>query len=347
MRRVTLKDFRTSRGPGLLGLCVDDTPNIAAYVNQAQDELMMLSGETGFWGGWERYAFGVLPSNPYLTLPSRFVRAINLDVCSFPIVLNNEFYEFLEAGPGLQPSSPDSPDWCGKLAGFEKGAFPTMVDLTATNQKILAYLTDVRDGNVSVTIRGLDQNGNRIYTTGADGLEINGFQLDLTVPFVSSAFVVTKIEGIIKPVTYGDVLITQQDQTTFNEVTLARIEARETSPLYRRYYIKRLPGSCCLDPTTGKALITALCKLEYQPAIVDTDFLMIQNIPALIEECMSIRYRGMDIGNAQALAQRCHAKAISLLRGQQRHTMGEQRIAVTVDSLQGAPLENRSIGTLI
>jgi hypothetical protein len=345
MTRLTLNDMRSSLLPGALGLCVDDIPSIAAYINEAQERLIMLAGETGWWGGWARVAFSVDPADPYITLPSQFVRAINLDVCQFPIRINNEFYEFLAMGPGLTPNGLER-DWCGKMEGFEKGAFPTLVDLTATNQKLVFYLTDNRDANLFINIVGLDANGNRIYSTDTNGVEMNGFQLALTAPFIASAFVVSKIDGIQKGVTYGDIVLKQQDQTTFAEVTLSRIEARETSPSYRRYYISRMPGQCCTDPTTGRALVTALCKLDYVPVLRDSDFLLVQNRPALIEECQAIRYSRMDVTNAAQLEAKHHAAALRLLRGQQRHTMGEQRIAVTVDAFEGASLEDHSIGTI-
>jgi hypothetical protein len=100
--RTTLGQVRQSRLPEVIGKCATDTPGIAAYVNQAQQQLINAGGETGWWGGWCKVVFQVWRSNPYITLPREFARVINMDVFRHPIRIQNEFYEMLEAGIGLK-----------------------------------------------------------------------------------------------------------------------------------------------------------------------------------------------------------------------------------------------------
>jgi hypothetical protein len=343
--------------PQTVGLCAEDTPGIAAYVNRAQEQLIVAGGETGWWGGWQKVVFTVTRCSPYITMPREFARIINMDVCRFPIRVQNEFYEMLEAGVGLQDFC-KCRDWCGALEGFERGVFPTMVDLTPTNQLLRVYLTDARDAGSRVLIGpALDQNGNNIYSQ--DGLNsVNGFYLPLESPFTTSGFIVTNIGGIQKDATYGDVLLYQVDATTGAQVLLARFKPDETNPAYRRYFIHKLPCSCNTvaapgNPcgpalvTPGSVQVTAMAKLAFVPANRDTDFLIIGNIPALIEECKSIRYADMDTPNAAAMEAKSHAKAINLLNKELAHYTGKLQPAVNFAPWGTASLERHRIGRMI
>lgn len=340
--RVTLAQVRQSRLPQVVGLCAGDTPAIAAIVNEAQERLILAAGETGFFGGWTRVAFTVTRANPYITLPRTLARLINLDVCREPVEIHNEFYEFLPGGIGLMPT-PTQDDWCGVLGGYERGVYPTLVDLPATSY-LRVYVTDSRDVNARMLITGLDAASMPIYST--DGFENpTGFYLRFQQPFATTEFEVSAISAVQKDVTYGDVILKAVDPDTLVETTLSRYAPAETHPTYRRYYITRLPNVCC----DGTATITVqgLGKLEYIPVYQDTDHVLIGNIPALIEEVQAIRYSSMDLKDAAVLEQKHHRKAIRLLQDELRHYMGEQNPAVSVDVWRGAPLENSGIGRII
>ena len=112
--RSTLTDFINSQGPQAVGLCTTDTAGIAAIVNRAQQVLINAGGETGWWGGWQKVRFRVTKCAPYVTCPREFARIINLAVCKFPVRVNNEFYELLEASVGLQDFI-HRPNWCGAV----------------------------------------------------------------------------------------------------------------------------------------------------------------------------------------------------------------------------------------
>lgn len=330
--------------PDAIGACSTDLPTIAKYVNRAQQMLIGCAGETGFFGGWQKVVFKVDRCFPYITLPAQFARAINMDVCRFPIRIQNEFFEFLEAGIGLQDFYRNRQwrlgDWCGALQGFERGTHPTMVDLTNTNQLLRVYITDTRDvGKRILFTPAKDQNGNYIYST--DGFaNPNGFYLTFTQPFATSSMIVTEIGGIQKDITYGDILLYQVDATTGTQVLLSRYGPTEMSPAYRRYYINRMPCGCfchtnqspCIQPQPVDPFVpvTAMVKLEHVPVSQLTDWMVIGNIPALIEECKSIRYADMDSEKAAQLSQVSHLKAVRLLNQEMTHYLGELNPAVNV-----------------
>jgi hypothetical protein len=89
-----------------------------------------------------------------------------------------------------------------------------------------------------------------------------------------------------------------------------------------------------------------MAKLEFIPATRDTDFLIIGNIPALIEECKSIRYSDMDTTAAPALAQAAHLRAIKLLNQELTHYLGQLNPAVNLAPFGTATLGRQMIGSL-
>lgn len=350
--RLKLSDISTTRIPDRVGVCAEDFPSLASYLNEAQQRLINAAGENGFWGGWHKVVFNVTRTDPYITLPPQYARMISMDVCRRPVAIQNEHYEFLEFGIGLQvPCTNESPFLgmqCGTLQGYDRNVVNTAYDLTPTNQYLRTYITDVRDIGAKFLISGaLDQNGVGIYTNDVN-LQVDGFYLLGDQPFTTSPSIVTSFQAFSKPVTYGDVLLYQVDATTGVEVLLSRYTPQETNPTYRRYFIKSLPCGCCQSPTNpGYVQVVALLKVEYTPVVNPSDFLIISNVPALKAECESIRYGEIDNATSQALAQNSHAKAISLLNQELTHYIGKSKPAINVAPYGSAALERQMIGTLI
>jgi hypothetical protein len=339
MRR-TLKDVKRSRIPQLLGICADDTWRLAAEVNDAQERLVYMGREAGWWNGWEKVRFSVTSAAPYITLPREYARIINMSICETPIYIHNEFYEVLPGGPGPMPDESCCSDWCGSVAGYERGTWPTKVDLTSTNQRLRVYVTDERDYGNKILIVGEDQNGNTIYDM--DGLrQVNGFYMTFITPFTTSNFDVSKITGVVKTQTYGDILLYQVDQTTGTEVLLSRYLASETNPAYRRYYITPICTTC------GSYTVNALAKKEFIPVSRDTDPLIISNIPALEEMVQALRGYSQDVTAAQEMAVEHEKRAIKLLKREMDHYMGNQQPAVTVDRLQQASFKRIGLSQMI
>lgn len=338
--RITLKNVKLSRIPELLGICPDDTYRLAAVINDAQQRLIYAGKDAGWWEGWVKTRFSVTAAAPYITLPREFARVINMAVCEQPIYIHNEFYEVLPGGPGPMPDTPCCSDWCGSVAGYERGVWPTKVDLTPTNQRLRVYITDPRDEGMKMQFVALDQNGNTIYDM--DGLNTaTGFFITFLTPFADSDFDVSKITAVIKPLTFGDVLLYQVDQTSGAQVLLSRYLASETNPAYRRYYISPLCTTC------SSYTVTALAKLEFIPAIRDSDPLIIGNLPALAEMCQALRGYSQDVTAAQEMAIVHEKRAIKLLKQEMDHYMGVEQPAVVVDALQQASFRRIGLSTMI
>lgn len=346
--RIKLSDVMASRIPQVLGMCATNVNGVASYINEAQQRLINAGSQTGWWNGWARVVVNVSRENPYFTLPPDFARAAGIDVCRTPIRIQNDWYEVLVDGVGLQTECAGR-NGCGALAAYDRGSFSTAVDLPSTNQYLRIYPTSAADIGKRILFSGaMDANNVGIYS--ADGLNsVDGFYLTLQSPFTTSAFVVTSFSALSKVVTKGDVVLKAVDATTGVETFLSRYTPQETNPAYRRYYLHSLPCNCCHDPALppSTAQLTALLKYEYRPATQPSDFLLISNIPALKAECESIRYAEMDVANGQQFSILKHREAIKLLSQELEHYEGPQDVAINVRPTGVIGLRELRVGSMM
>lgn len=343
--RITLQQAANdSRIQSVLGNCAGDLPRLAANLNEAIQRLIMTAGEDGFWGGWAKIVFNVSSQDPYITLPSEYARLIASDVCRHPVRIQNEWYEVMEAGIGLQDPCAGR-NMCS-MQVYERGSVNTAYDLASSNKKIRVYLTDGRDVGKRILFAGAkDQNGNGIYQTDGNN-EIIGVRLEMVTPFVTTSMIVTSFAGISKDDTYGDVVIKQVDATTGEESLLSRLGPREMNPVYRRYFIQGVPANCCSDPSISTVQVTTMCKYEFIPVSRPTDFLLIGNIPALIQMVMAIRHEGIDSPTSKALAISEQRNAVRMLNQEITHYTGKNQIGVVMAPFGNARLERVNIGMM-
>lgn len=348
MNRTRLIDFRLSRGPQSIGVCQSDIAGCAQNCNAAIQRLLLAreGGDTGWWGTWARMVFNVDKDEPHITLPRDVARIINMDICREPVFVQNEFYEFLEYGVGLQ--NPDIPancrNRCTPLETFDRGIYPTFTDIDE-GSKLRVYSTDNRDIGKRVLVQGLDTNNNPLISLDG-GDDVLGVYVVLSSPasFVDSPSL-NKVTGIQKDVTAGPVRFYEVVGGT--ETLVLTMEPSEQVAGYRRYFLSGLPKNCCdSNGDTETVQVTALAKLEFVPVRVDTDYLLIGNIEALIAECESIRYSSMDDVRAKQMSQERHTQAIRLLQGELVHQLGKERPAISFSPFGSAKLNRQRIGSL-
>ncbi len=349
MRR-TFGQLRASRFGTVVGECQGNIPALLALANECQQILINEASEWGWWGGWARVAFTASRVHPYITLPPQYSRAIGMDVCRFPLRIQNQFYEELDSGIGLRGPN-NCTDPCGPREAYDRNEHPTFIDLSPSNQLLRIYPTSPDDVGKNVMFsNALDQNGNGIYSTAASG-QVNGFILTLNEPFTTTDFVVSHFDQVTKDPTVGDVVLTQVDATSGTEVTLSRYKPWETNPAYRRYYLGNVPWSCCppVNPPFVAATVTmqAMCKYEFVPVMTDTDYLIIGNIPAMIEMTMSRNYGSMDSPNSAAQEAKHKGEAMRMLQKELDAHLGKNLPAINFAPFGTARLEYQSIGTMI
>ena len=266
----------------------------------------------------------------YVVTPREVGRLILMDVCRQPIRIRNAFWEYLEFGPGLQPKTCTGLGCNSQFQAYERDNVVTFAPLLSTPQKIRIFPTDARDTALRVLLQGRDQNGQVITNTDpGTGLTAPGEYLQLAFPFVTSVNQFSTITGIQKDQTYGQLQFFQVDPTSGAENSLSTMDPNEGVADYRRYLINGIPNVnlCCQSPA-GVVQISAQARLDFIPVQNETDYLLIQNVPALVEESQSIRLSRMDSQAAQQNSLVHHARALALLNGQLDAKLGKINTAV-------------------
>lgn len=350
MQILRLRDIRQSRIPEAIGCCASDNSKLLEIVNEAQQRLVFAGGETGWWGSWARIVFNVTAAiNPYITLPRNIARLTDMDICNHPVRIQNEFYEFLEAGVGLQPRTGcgSSLGQCNLTETYDRGMFPTFSDIVPPNKRLRFYITDAADVGRRVLVQGTDQNGTTIYSL--DGVdEVTGIYLSFTQPFVDTPFDIMTLTGLQKDFTVGQVKVFEVDTVTGVSRLILTMEPSEEVAGYRRYFLNGLPNNCCgaIPPASPTTQVTAMAKLALIPVEVDPDYLVIQNLAALKEECQAVRFGEMDDSTSAGQAALRHKKAINLLNGELVHHLGKERPAISFAPFGTAKLSHQRIGSL-
>lgn len=331
--RTRLADWLASSGPKSVGLCGSNIDSNAGVVNEVIQRLIIdpMQPDEGWWGTWARMDFNVPVSNPYITTPRGVARITALNVCKKPVQIRNEWYEFLDFGSGLRPLSCNGHSVCENLGAFQRGqvggTVVTAFDFKPPNKIIRIYPTNSADVGKHVLIQGKDQFGAPVVSTnGTDNFQ--GEFLTLAQPFVEGSEELSELTGIQKDITTGQVQIYQVDTNTQEQSLLVIMEASEEVASYSRVYLNGLPCGCC--NSRGMTQVQTMAKLDFVPVKVTTDYLLIGNIPALIEEAQSMRYDGMDTPRAKQMADKHHAAALRWLGGELDHYVGKQRVSIVV-----------------
>jgi hypothetical protein len=223
--------------------------------------------------------------NNCLALPYFLESVLKVNFCTSRGLVQGQWYEFLDAGPGTMGGWSDAgPD----LVDLGDG-WPTMFPITHGDnaRNIIAISTESADVGKQLRIRGLDSYKNEIAPTvpgellnifrWKDGVEgsINAHEIVHT----SNEFL--EISSVVKEQTSGYVTLYAYDPSDHGMWLLAKYAPYETNPSYRRYRITATNED-------SQECITALCKMRYVPLVHDADPLPIQNLMAYEWMCKAI-----------------------------------------------------------
>lgn len=334
MRRLRGWDVRTSRAPGLIGLCQSDPVDVFRVLNAAQERLLYdeASGDEGWWGTWAEMVLTgtVTKTQPYFTAPREVARVDLVAVCDKARPVHSQFYEYLQFGNGRLPKL--CPWACerGRPAAYTRNNAVTFTDLYNAPQHIRIFSTDPTDATngLRVLLQGHDQNGAPVYTEDpVSGQQVNGEYVSFATPFAASAYQWQDLTGIQKDITLGVISIFQVDPTSGQQVLLLTMEPSEQTASYRRYFFTPLPLGCC-NLCQGPLQVSAIVKLDLIPVQTDSDYCLIQNLEAITEEFQAMRLEEIDSTSAKAESVLHHKRAIALLNGEIRHFLGYNEPAI-------------------
>jgi hypothetical protein len=293
--------FTVSHARDYLAVYVKGNPckSSQAVLDAINNATMELLNVEDWWLTVCRMKFGTMKN--MIATPREVERVIAYKVEGIPFAVKSQFYEFLDGGTW-------SSDWLGDgHSGLVDWGdqHPTMFEIDAENAptKIMAWSTSADDVGKTLFVRGFRDGGHEVLTDGVPGEQVEIRRWTSGVEGVIeysnmrlSAGEYTQITNVIKPVTKGYVSLMAYDDSTHYTWNLAKYHPLETNPQFHRY---KVPSPRCIDGTC----ITALVKMRYIPAELDTDVLIIQNLPALREAVLAEKYRESDPNRSGAYLQ--------------------------------------------
>jgi hypothetical protein len=222
----------------------------------------------------------------------RYVKQIRrINVCSHAIPIHNSWYKFLSA----YQSDCGWQGWRGAEVGFSfDGQTAVVQDVMGDGRYIRAYARNAVDFGKTLTIFGIDNDGQPLAHKDADGNWVPGAVITLADPYGSTNTYVRRIDYVTKDVTQQIVDVFAYNASTDLLEEVAHYDPGEVTPTYTKSKLNMAWPTCCTGTVTPNCCgtrrgILAMVKLRYIPAAFDTDLILIDNVDALRKMIMSIK----------------------------------------------------------
>lgn len=337
---LSLKEAKESALPDVASAC-SDSAQFVSLVNQAARQLLHR-------GDWQNTVQKVrICSYTGCIVWPRWVEIpLAMMTCNWQLPVKGNWFEFMPVDGGelrnrwgffgpnplgaVGNGSPIGPYGISAVAGVNDTYTPVFRDIVGQSQYLRAYITRNSDIGKTITIFGLDDNGQIIRTTHPDGTYQDGVVITLAKPFAGPSFKIREITRVLKDVTDGIVTLYQYVAETDELIDCALYEPTEVNPQYIRtitnpgLYVNRRnnSGERCAIP------FEALVKAKFIDAVKDTDVILVANLDALKLMIMSIK-RG-DAGDIDGKRQ-FEADAVREMNLQLRNTQPLDQIPVSIN----------------
>jgi len=298
---LTLGEARRSQDlADVMGLC-GNSEQARNIINKAT---RMLMTRGNFWGTVQMVQGCIL--NQCVTWPRYVGSVLAVNTCGRSAGVWNNWAGFVPIGPagvrgeGFTCNSDGS---CGgNLRDDNYGTSPVFNQVPCGKEYyIRVYPASRVDIGKTITIYGIDFNGQVIRTKLSDGTWQDGVTLTIGVPFTSTSFKVREVTRVLKDVTQNIIRLFMYDADNDKLISMAAYDPSETSPDYRVSKIHGDVRACCCCPQ-GNRIIKALTKLQFIPAVNDTDLVLIENLDALGLMIQAIKNKNAtNVSTSQAL----------------------------------------------
>lgn len=292
----TFGEVKTSRVLQVAASCAD-SDEFRSLVNAGTDILL----QRGDWPGT------VIPGrflvrNGCVVWPRYFQRVRRINHCRMPLKVGTIWFDFINRSDWDNWSGAPYYNWGGSaspvgISNFARGAgmgslisqgrVPTYNDVPSdTPRYIRAYPLCPADRGKTLTIFGLDGNGQPLMTLQPDGSYTQGVTITLANPWGQTAVYVQRIDAVLKDITQLNVPMYAYDPISNTMLDLAIYEPSETNPSYAkdRLFAPNHPNCKC------EMTVTALIKLAFIPVIVDSDYVLVPSEMALKEAIQAVKY---------------------------------------------------------
>lgn len=270
---LTLSQAKASSLVDIAGACTTSS-QFLTLLNDGTRILMT----RGHWFGTVQKLRGCVYNN-CITWGPRVGAVLAMNACSQHIPVWNNWAEFVPM---------DGHDYaCACRCRYAKGLIndgttPVFNQIEcAEGRYIRVYPTQPTDVGRTVTLYGVDTNGQTIRSERDDGTFQDGIVLLIATPYASTQIQFRRVTKVLKEVTDGPIRLYQYDSTTGLLQDMAYYEAWETAPNYRHTFLNANRRGICYGCNDGLKQITALVKLEFVPVVNDDDTVLIENLDAL------------------------------------------------------------------
>lgn len=266
------------------------SPKFIELLNQAQRRLMTLGQ---WWGTYRR--MWVCASASCVVWPREVATPMGIKIANTGIRIRNEWFEFGDA-----VSSSYCSDSCGSgPVVFDRSNVTGYRPSPYASWFVRIYPTVAADAGAKVIVQGVDPNGIQVRTSIGSGY---GWGEEVTVasPFSTSTFEFTGeyLTGVQKPVTKGTLNVYAVHPDSGDEYQIASWEPSERNPSYRRTYVGTIGGTACgcstengcdAVPSCSGSIFEAMVRMNFIPALVDSDWLSISEFGAISAAMKAIK----------------------------------------------------------
>lgn len=219
-----------------------------------------------------------------ITLPREVETVLALNIGGHPALGHDQLFSFHLNGPGDFKSRCD-------YTWDDSGNHPTYRDLKCPS-KIVTFLDSPEDDGKEVRVFGYDEQ-NRPLRTKVGTEWQDGYLVPTLFGYAlpeAGAPTVSRITGIVKAVTSGNVRLSSFDSSTSTGTLLGVFEPDETIPRYRRLKVHNNCGWVRICYRKRSAQVRSV-----------NDRILLHSRPALILALKALKfYRDSDLANGQA-----------------------------------------------
>ena len=171
--KLTLADAKPTISK-VLSMASTDS-RVVDYINEAQERLIYKGKSASTYARYK-----VSTDDGTITWPRQLETIESLIVDEIPGVVRNDWFEFLESGPGLI----DSTSSVGRQL-IDRAEAVTFSDLTGSDKRLRVYSSVSADVGKKLLFQGYDESGEWIRTQ-VDGVYVDGEYITLTSGYVDS-----------------------------------------------------------------------------------------------------------------------------------------------------------------
>jgi hypothetical protein len=338
MQLLTYLDCKNSRLPGVAAFCADSV-DFGRILNKATRQLMIRGEFDGLV-----VKVQVCADNGCVVWPREVSTVLSAIVSGQTVQSRNGWFEFLPANGGEVRADKR----CGKQIMEVDGQVPVFRNIRCTEDSeglfLRVFLERDADVGKTITIYGLDSNGNELYTDRSDGTYLPGITMTLAKPYVQSPIRMRHITRVQKDATRGRVHLYSTNNVDGDMLQLGSYNPMDTNPMFRSTAFGSFRSMGCCACANGTKSILAYVKLQFLPVENDDDVVQIQNIDALEHMIRAIKFS--DAYDTESAA-KAEAAAIRELNLELGSTQPTEQISVKMSGFGTAQPKRHRIGYMI